>query len=83
VIAAVGVAIWFVGAPRDYFRLGLVLLSLAGLGAAGYLPVWLTIQCELHGLPLPFVRQAPHASRAGDVVTPVRRSSPAELPKVT
>lgn len=68
VIAAVGVAIWFVGAPRGYLRLGLVLLSLAGLGAAGYLPVWLAIQCELHGSPLPFVRQSPHASRAGDAV---------------
>ncbi len=53
VIAAVGVAVWFVDSPRDHFRLALVLLSLAGLRAWGYLPVWLLMQGELHGLPLP------------------------------
>lgn len=50
VIAATGVAIWFVESPRDALRLVLVLLSLSGLRAWGYLPVWAVMQCELHGL---------------------------------
>jgi len=72
VIAAVGVAIWFVEAPRDYLRLGLVLASLAGFRAAGYLPVWLAMQCELHGLPLPFARRPVRPSLAGDGVQSLR-----------
>ncbi len=72
VIAAVGVAIWFVEAPRDYLRLGLVLLSLAGLRAAGYLPVWLAIQSELHGLPVPFARRLARPYRARDVLRSLR-----------
>lgn len=50
VIAATGVAIWFVQSPRDGVRLALVLLSLAGLRAWGYLPVWAVMQGELHGV---------------------------------
>ena len=50
VIAAAGVAIWFVQSPRDALRLALVLLSLTGLRAWGYLPVWAVMQGELHGL---------------------------------
>lgn len=50
VIAAAGVAIWFVESPRDAARLALVLLSLTGLRAWGYLPVWAVMQGELHGM---------------------------------
>jgi hypothetical protein len=50
VIAAAGVAIWFAQSPRDAARLALVLLSLAGLRAWGYLPVWAVMQGELHGV---------------------------------
>lgn len=50
VIAATGVAIWFVQSPRDVTRLALALLSLAGLRAWGYLPVWAVMQAELHGV---------------------------------
>lgn len=50
VIAAAGVAIWFVQSPRDAARLALVLLSLTGLRAWGYLPVWAVMQGELHGV---------------------------------
>jgi hypothetical protein len=52
IIAATGVAIWFADSPRDRYRLGLVLLSLTGLGALGYLPIWLLMQLELHGVAL-------------------------------
>ena len=72
VIAAVGAAIWFVEAPRDYLRLGLVLVSLAGFGAGGYLPIWLAMQCELHGLPLPFARRPAGPSLAGDAAQSLR-----------
>ena len=72
VIAAVGVAIWFVEAPRDYLRLGLVLVSLGGFLAAGYLPVWLAMQCELHGLPLPFARRLARPSLGGDAAQSLR-----------
>jgi hypothetical protein len=54
IIAATGVAIWFADSPRDRYRLGLVLLSLTGLGALGYLPIWLLMQLELHGVALEF-----------------------------
>jgi hypothetical protein len=50
VIAATGVAIWFVESPRDRFRLGLALFSLTGLLAWGYAPVWIAMQCELLGI---------------------------------
>lgn len=50
VIAATGVAIWFVGSPRDRGRLALALFSLTGLLAWSYLPVWVMMQCELHGV---------------------------------
>ena len=53
VIAATGVAIWFVESSRDRNRLALVLLSLSGFLAWGYLPVWAVMQCELHGVSLP------------------------------
>jgi hypothetical protein len=56
IIAAAGVAVWFVWSPRDQLRLALVLLSLMGLSAWGYIPVWLVLQAELHGASLP-VRQ--------------------------
>ena len=72
VIAAVGVAIWFVESPREYLRLGLVLVSLAGFRAAGYLPVWLAMQCELAGLPLPFARRRVQPTLAGDAVQSLR-----------
>lgn len=52
VIAATGVAIWFVESARDRNRLVLVLLSLSGFLAWGYLPVWAVMQCELHGVSL-------------------------------
>jgi len=52
VIAATGVAIWFADSPREPYRLLLVLLSLAGLRAWGYLPVWIVMQLELHGVAL-------------------------------
>lgn len=72
VIAAVGVAIWFVESPRDFLRLSIVLLSLAGLRAAGYLPVWLAIQCQLHGLRLPFARRTAGRPLVGDAVQSLR-----------
>lgn len=75
VIAAVGVAIWFVESPRDYFRLGLVLLSLVGFGAAGYLPVWLVMQGELHGLPASFARRISPPHRASDAVPSLQPAS--------
>lgn len=64
VIAATGVALWFVDSPRDRYRLALVILSLAGILAWGYLPVWLVIQCQLHGMPAPFARFFPSPNRA-------------------
>ena len=53
IIAATGVALWFIWSPRDHLRLALVLFSLLGLNAWGYLPVWLVMQAELHGAALP------------------------------
>ncbi len=56
VIAATGVAIWFVESPRDRLRLALALLSLTGLLAWGYVPVWVMMQCELLGVLKPSTR---------------------------
>ncbi len=53
IIAAAGVAIWYLDSRREPFRLLIVLISLAGLRAWGYLPVWLLMQAELHGLTVP------------------------------
>ena len=50
VIAATGVAIWYAYSPRDVYRLALVLFSLIGLRAWGYLPIWMLMQFEMHGL---------------------------------
>jgi hypothetical protein len=50
IIAATGVAIWFADSSRDRYRLLMVLLSLTGLNALGYLPIWVLMQLELHGL---------------------------------
>lgn len=50
IIAATGVAIWFLESPRDRARLSLALFSLTGLLAWGYLPVWLVMQGELLGV---------------------------------
>lgn len=47
VIACTGVAIWFVTSSREPWRLALVLLSLTGLNALGYLPVWIAMQVDL------------------------------------
>lgn len=46
-IAAAGVVIWFVASPRHPWRFALVLLSLAGINALGFLPAWGLIQFEL------------------------------------
>ena len=75
VIAAVGVAIWVVEAPRDSLRLGLVLVSLAGFRAGGYLPVWLAMQCELHGLPLPLARRLARPPLGGDAAQSLRSTA--------
>lgn len=56
IIAATGVAIWFAHSSRDRYRLMLVLLSLAGLRAPGYVPLWLLMQFELHGGLVPRIR---------------------------
>ena len=50
VIAATGVAIWYAYSSRSAGRLVLVLFSLTGLRAWGYLPAWLLMQFDLHGL---------------------------------
>lgn len=50
VIAATGVAIWFMNSQRDRVRLALVLFSLTGLLAWAYAPVWIYMQCELLGV---------------------------------
>ncbi len=47
VIACTGVVIWFVSSSREPWRLALVLLSLTGINAIGYLPVWLAMQVDL------------------------------------
>lgn len=47
VIACTGVAIWFVISSREPWQLALVLLSLTGLNAIGYLPVWVAMQIDL------------------------------------
>jgi hypothetical protein len=52
VIAATGVAIWYAYSSRELYRLILVLFSLTGLREWGYLPVWLLMQFELHGMSL-------------------------------
>ena len=56
IIAATGVAIWFVESPRDRLRLSLTLFSLIGLLAWGYMPVWVMMQCELLGVLKPSAR---------------------------
>jgi hypothetical protein len=56
VIAATGVAIWFVESSRDRLRLALALFSLTGLLAWGYVPVWVVMQCELLGVLKPTTR---------------------------
>jgi hypothetical protein len=67
VIAATGVAIWYTYSSRNLSRLLLVLLSLTGLRAWGYLPVWLLMQFELHAVPL---RTRLRASRASRISVP-------------
>lgn len=57
IIAATGVAIWYADSSREPYRLMLVLLSLTGLRALGYLPVWIVMQLELHRLPLRWVER--------------------------
>jgi hypothetical protein len=59
VIAATGAAIWYVDSPRDAPRLLLVLLSLTGLLAWGYFPLWMVMQAELHGVLAPDARLFP------------------------
>jgi hypothetical protein len=66
VIAATGVAIWFVQSPRGALRLALVLLSLTGLRAWGYLPMWAVMQCELHGAHLPRLHLVPRRAAHDD-----------------
>ena len=56
VIAATGVAIWFVESPRNRLRLALALFSLTGLLAWSYIPVWVMMQCELLGVFKPTTR---------------------------
>jgi Glycosyltransferase family 87 len=68
IIAATGVAIWFADSPRDRYRLLLVLLSLTGLRAWGYLPVWMLMQLELHGMPF---RSLLTSGRAHPLGTPL------------
>jgi hypothetical protein len=65
VIAATGVAIWFADSSRDRYRLLLVLLSLTGLQSWGYLPVWLLMQLELHGLLLQSAPRTSHSDEMG------------------
>lgn len=48
VIASTGVAIWFVTTSREPWRIALVLFSLTGLYAVGFLPVWAAMQFDLH-----------------------------------
>lgn len=48
VIASTGVAIWFVTTSREPWRMALVLFSLTGLYAVGFLPVWAAMQFDLH-----------------------------------
>jgi hypothetical protein len=71
VIAATGVAIWFANSPRDRYRLILVLFSLTGLRAWGYLPVWLLMQLELHDLSLRSIPRASHADESGAQLLPL------------
>jgi hypothetical protein len=59
IIAATGVAVWYIWSPRDHLRLAFVLLSLTGLYAWGYLPIWAVMQGELHGMVLPSWRLWP------------------------
>ncbi|MEO8880788.1 MAG: glycosyltransferase family 87 protein [Gemmatimonadaceae bacterium] len=48
VIASTGVAIWFVTTSREPWRMALVLFSLTGLYAGGFVPVWAAMQLDLH-----------------------------------
>jgi Protein of unknown function (DUF2029). len=52
IIAATGVAIWYADSSREPYRLILVLFSLTGLRALGYLPIWIIMQLELHRVQL-------------------------------
>ncbi|MEA3246724.1 MAG: glycosyltransferase family 87 protein, partial [Gemmatimonadota bacterium] len=47
VIAAVGLAIWFLASPRTPARIALLVLCLAGLEAVPFALVWLWIQVDL------------------------------------
>lgn len=52
VIAAVGLAIWFLASPRTPMRVGLLLLCMVGLEAVPFTLVWLWIQADLLDLRL-------------------------------
>jgi hypothetical protein len=65
VIAAAGGAIWFATSARAPWRAALLLLSLVGLEAAGYLPLWIAMQAELLGAFQPNItRHVPRAEPA-------------------
>ena len=59
IIAATGVALWFIWSPRDHLRLALVLLGLLGLSSWSCIPIWLVMQAELHGAAVPAWRLWP------------------------
>jgi hypothetical protein len=80
VIAATGVAIWFADSARDRNRLILVLFSLVGLRAWGYLPVWMLMQLELHGVSVRADSPVSHEDEGGSeqlTLTAAERRSPA------
>src|SRR5690242_13285095 len=63
IIAATGVAIWYADSSREPYRLLLLLFSLTGLRALGYLPIWIVMQLELHRVPMPWFARARTAGR--------------------
>ena len=69
IIAAAGVAIWYLDSAREPLRLVVVLISLAGLRAWAYFPLWLLMQAELHGATVPW------AGRLHGPVFPTRDAS--------
>jgi hypothetical protein len=73
IIAATGVAIWYADSSREPYRLLLVLFSLTGLRALGYLPIWIVMQLELHRVPMPRFSRARSASHI-DVAVPLPAS---------
>jgi hypothetical protein len=73
IIAATGVAIWYTDSSREPYRLLLVLFSLTGLRALGYLPIWIVMQLELHRVPMPWFSRARSASHI-DVAVPLPAS---------